>query len=123
MSTPKTFRTESDGATLVVALLGNVSSLADEGIRPELEDLLAQLRRPGLKNVVIDFENVSYFGTIMLEALHAIWRCVRQGGGNMALCNVSAMGREILHVSGFHALWSVCASRKEALEAVRGQTP
>lgn len=118
MSAPKTFNIEIQDDTLIVVLLRDVSSLDEENIRPEFAVLLERLEQSGPNNVVVDFESVSYFGTTMLEALHSIWRRVRKRGGRMALCSLSAMGREVLHVAGFHALWPICASREEALDAV-----
>ncbi len=118
MSVAKVFSAECENQTLIVSLLGNVSSLAEDEVQPELNALLERLRQAELRHVVIDFEKVSYFGTITLAAMHAIWRRVRDAQGKMVLCNVSTMGREILHVSGFHALWPIHATREEALRAV-----
>jgi anti-anti-sigma factor len=119
MSTPRIFTAETDGKTLVVAPLGSVSSLAGENVKPELDDLLGKLQRAELKNVVVDLKDVSYIGTIMLGAMHTIWKQVRASGGKMALCNVSVVGREILRISGFDTLWPICDSRDEALDIVK----
>ena len=119
MAITKTFTAELEDRTLVVVPLGSVSSLAAESIKPDLDDLIEQLRRPEVKNVVIDFAKVSYFDTTMLGALHNVWKTVREGGGRMALCNVSAVGGEILRIAGFDTLWPICPSRSEALAAVR----
>lgn len=118
MSMPKTLCAETEGQTLIVIPLVNVSSLAQDDIKPELDRLLERLKASPTRNVIIDFAKISYFGTPMLEAMHAIWRCVREVAGKMALCNVSDLQREVLHVAGFDALWPVCASRQEALQAV-----
>ncbi|HUT10004.1 MAG TPA: STAS domain-containing protein [Thermoguttaceae bacterium] len=118
MSILKTFHTESEDETLIVMPQGSVSSLAGDEVSSELDELLERLERPGPNNVVVDFEKVSYFGTVMLGAMHAIWKHVREEGGKMVLCNVSDMGREILRVSGIDVLWPVCASRQEAIEEV-----
>lgn len=118
MSTTKTFSAESEGRTLIVEPLVNVSGLAEKDVRPELDRILDQLRETETPNVVIDFAKISYFGTTMLEAMHRIWRCVREADGRMVLCNVSNMQREVLHVAGFDTLWPICDSRQEALEAV-----
>jgi anti-anti-sigma factor len=118
MSTPKTFSAETEGQTLIVVPLVNVSGLAEKDVKPELDHLLKQLEETALRNVVVDFAQISYFGTTMLEVLHRIWNCVRQAGGRMALCNVSAMQREVLHVAAFDTLWPICSSRHEAIETV-----
>jgi anti-sigma B factor antagonist len=98
--------------------LTNVSTLDQEDVRPELDRLLTQVKESQTRNVIIDLARVSYFGTAMLEAMHAIWKCVREAGGKMALCNVSDLPREVLHVAGFDTLWPIYASRQEALEMV-----
>ena len=118
MSPPKIFSTESEGRTLIVIPLVNVSSLAEKDVRPELNQLLEQLEQEETRNVIIDFAKISYFGTTMLEAMNAIWKCVRKAGGEMALCNLSDMQREVLHVAKFDTLWTICSSRQEALRTV-----
>jgi len=118
MSILKAFHAESENDTLIVMPQGSVSSLAGDEVSSELDELLVRLKSAGPNSVVVDFEKVSYFGTVMLGAMHAIWKHVRQQGGKMALCNVSDMGREILRVSGIDVLWPVCASRRDALEEV-----
>ncbi len=119
MSVPKLFTTEVDDNVLIIVPQGSVSSLAAESMKPELDEMLAQLEQPGMKSVVVDMADVSYFGTIMLGAMHMIWKRVRQQGGKMALCNVSVVGREVLKIAGFDTLWPMCPSREEAMDAVR----
>ena len=48
MSASKTFDVQSDGQTLVVAPLVNVSGLAESDVRPELEQLLERLDEKGM---------------------------------------------------------------------------
>ena len=118
MSSSKLFTAEVESETLIVVPVGSVSSLAGESVRPEVDELLQQLQQSQLKHVVIDLSEVSYFGTIMLGAMHMIWKRVREAGGNMALCNVSVVGCEVLRIAGFDTLWIICPSREEALDAV-----
>jgi len=123
MPDSQTFHSKVQGKTLIVMPSGSVSSLAGQYFKPELDDLLGRLNRPELKNVVLDLANVSYFGTIMLGTMHQLWKSVRDGGGKMALCNVSTVGREILRVSGVDTIWPVYSSPKEALDAVEEEEP
>ena len=119
MSMPKMFNIEIKNGTLVVMPQRTVGSFSDEHVKPELDSLLEQLQQPEVQNVVIDLSKVAYFGTIMLGAMHLIWRRVRESKGKMALCNVSNVGREVLRVSGFDTLWPLCSSREEAVECVQ----
>jgi hypothetical protein len=47
-----------------------------------------------------------------------LWLRVRRCSGRMAFCNMSDHEKEILHITKADSLWSMCSSRKEALEAL-----
>jgi anti-anti-sigma factor len=115
------FRTEIRGDTLVVVALGNISSLAGKDADEALDKMILLLEEQELKNVVIDLGHAEYFGTLMIELLHRVWRAVRNHAGRMAICNVSDLGREILDVSKLDHLWEICPSREGALGAVDHQ--
>lgn len=106
------------GDTLVVASLSNAGSLIGEELSYELTGLLDKFEQSRLQNAVVDLEHSPYFGTSMLQAMTALWKRVRARGGKMAVCGVSDTGKEVLHVTRFDTLWPICATRKEALEAV-----
>jgi anti-anti-sigma factor len=118
MARSKVFDASSDGSTLIVMPSGSVGSLAGDDVNFELEDLLRRIDESALKHVIFDFQSVAYFGSSMLGAMHAIWKHVHADGGKMALCNVSDVEREVLQVSRFDTLWTICDSREEALATV-----
>jgi anti-anti-sigma factor len=118
MSTPKVFEATNNGSTLIIMPLGSVGSLAGESVNFELEALVKRLGESGLKHVIFDFQKVSYFGSSMLGAMHAVWKHVSAAEGKMALCNVSDVEREVLEVSKFDTLWPVYATREQALAAI-----
>ncbi len=106
-------------ATLIVAPRGDVSTLCGEDVHAELPELLNQLQETDVKHVVFDLKRASYFGSILLGAMSALWGRVRSRGGKMAVCNVSDTGVEIFQVAKFDTLWPICASLEEAMERVR----
>jgi anti-anti-sigma factor len=112
------FDVEVRQPTLIVVPQENVSSLTDERVQPELVRLMKTLEDPKLRNVVVDFGQIDYFGSSMLEALLKLWKQVHGQAGKMAVCNVSAIGREVLQVGRFDTLWDVFDSREEALKAM-----
>jgi len=118
MSHPTIFETEIQDATLIVAPRGDVSTLAGEDVHSELLGLLDQLELAKITHVIVDLKRASFFGSSMLGAMNALWGRVRPAGGNIALCNVSETGLEILQVSKFDTLWPICATREEALKKV-----
>lgn len=103
---------------VVVMPLRDVGSLAEEHVRCELDEVLAQVRESGVKNVVVDFSHLPYFGTAMLEVMLTIWRGVRGEAGKMAVCNASEMQREVLRISAFDSLWPLCNTREEAIDSM-----
>ena len=109
------FSIERIGTTMLVEPLRNISSLAESDVKPELDSMLAALKDAELANIVVDFAAVSYFGSSMLEALRRLWNQIHDRTGGMALCNVSDIGREVLHVTRFDTLWTIYESRDEAL--------
>jgi len=118
MSELPVFQTERAGDALVVVPQQDLGGLDALKIRPEVESLLGRLQGPEASGVVVDLQRVAWFGTSMLEVIHVLWRRVHPRGGKVALCNVSPVGREVLRVSQFDTLWTICASRDEALREV-----
>lgn len=121
MGIPRLFNVDQDGDTLIVALKSNVGNFADGEMTADLEHLIARLKQPDVNNVVIDFERIPYFGSIMLEAQLVLFRQVQGSDGKMTVCNVSDVGREILQLSRFDRMMPIFDSRVEALQAIRHQ--
>ncbi len=119
-SHPPVFYSEHEGSTLIVIPVGSISSLAGGVVQPQVDDLLESIADREVRNVVFDLEEVSYFGSVMLAAMHSVWKRVRAAQGKMVLCNVSDLGREILQIARFDLIWPICDSREEALSAVAG---
>jgi anti-anti-sigma factor len=118
MSGSSLFLTESEGGTLIVVPRKDVTGLAAYNVTTESESLVEQLEQSQYVGVVFDLQSAEYFGTYMLELMHAVWRHVRAGGGNMVLCNASDIGKEILRSSRLDTLWPICTTREEALQAL-----
>lgn len=118
MSELDVFQTERIGGALVVVPKYGISALAAEEFKPEVRQLLASFDDPAILHAVVDLEHVAYFGTSMLEVMHALWRRLRDRGGRLLVCNVSPVGREVLRVSRFDTLWEIHATRDEAVAAL-----
>jgi anti-anti-sigma factor len=110
------FDVSTRGDALVIAPLRNISSLAEDEVQSQWEEILGLLRDGNVKNVIFDFHGISYFGSSMLEAMLVLWKRIRPGGGRMAVCNVGPDAREILRLSKFDTIWPVCSSLEEALQ-------
>jgi anti-anti-sigma factor len=109
------FEVEESGETLIITPQQDLSGLAFEGIEANGKAVLERLGREKFKNVVIDLHKTDYYGSSALGFFLKLWKRVRQQGGHMALCNISEHEKEILRVLKLDHLWSICASRQEAL--------
>ncbi len=113
------FGVEQAGDTLIVVPAADLRELDYGRIEAGGRAVLELLRRPGVKNVVVDFCETDYYGTTALGCFLRFWKAVRERGGRMAFCNLSPHEAEILRVTNLDHLWPIGPSRAEALEAVR----
>lgn len=110
---------ERQGDVVMVTLLRNVTGLTDEHLLAELGEVLEELKKSEPSHTIIDLHHVSKFGSSFLEALRRIWKGTRAQKGQMALCNVTDLGREIIHIARFDTIWHLCETREKALAKVR----
>ncbi len=110
------FQTAIDHGVFVIEIMRPVGSLADQDLFAELEGILQTLRESQALAVCIDFGEIPYFGSSLLEALRIIWKELEPRSARMALCRLSPIGREIIQLTKFDQLWPLCNSRAEALE-------
>lgn len=122
MTTHTIFTTRLDGPTLILEVHGPVSSLADDSVLTEVDGILEELRGGSAQDVVVDFRQSPYFGSVMLETLRRVWNEIHPNGGRMVLCNVSKVGSEILQIANFHHLWPIVSSLSEADRQLKATT-
>lgn len=120
MASPRFFLVEMDGEAIVFTAQTTMGSLVEDDVREEWDALLQEMEIRGAKHAVIDLGALDYFGSIMLELMVVLWKRVSAKRGRLALCNVSAVGKEILQTAKFHTIWPILPTRSEALAAVHG---
>lgn len=108
-----------DGDVLVVMPLRNIGNFEHEATQREWQSVIQLMDQHGLRNAVLDFGAIAYFGSAVLEYIVLLSREVVARQGRFAICNLSAIGAEIVTTTGFHKLGTVVATRAEALDAVR----
>src|SRR5262249_42591467 len=114
------FEVEREGDTLIVTPWGDLRELDHREVEAGARDVFRLLRQGAAWNVVLDFRHTDYFGSTALAFFIELYRQVQIRGGDLAFCNVSAHEREILAVTNLVGLWYLCATREDALRAVRG---
>lgn len=117
-SADKLLITESSGDTLILVPAADMREFEYLRMLEEAERLLASFRAGTQKNVVVDLERTSYFGSTALEIFVRFWKAVCEFGGRMAMCNAGVNEQQILHLTKLDTLWDVCETREEALRQV-----
>lgn len=113
------FSYERHGDTLVIVPVVNLSEFEFAHIEREVHSLLEFLDTVRIANVVVDFRRTNYFGSTALKALLKISEKVHEKHGTMVLCNLSEGEHEILDVTHLGSLWTIAASRDEALKSLQ----
>lgn len=110
------FQTSREQGVLVIEIAHPVGSLANQELLNELDRILLTVREDQIQAVCVDFHEIAYFGSSLLEALRIIWKELEPRRGRMALCRLSPIGREIIQLMKFDHLWPLCNSRAEAID-------
>ena len=113
--TPKYFRIEPGGDTLILSAVGSINMLLEDDMREECVALIDQLSEHNATNMVIDLGGVDYFGSVMLELMVVLWKHVRTGTGQFVVCNVPTVGKQVLHTTKLDSLWTIFPSCQEAM--------
>jgi anti-anti-sigma factor len=113
------FEIELEDDTIIVVPAVDLGELEYERIGAGARDVLELLDDTAIRNVVLDFDKTDHCGSCALGFMLTIWKGVRMRKGRMALCNVSDHEQEILQITNLNNLWPICATRAEALEAVK----
>jgi anti-anti-sigma factor len=104
--------------TLFVVPSQSVASLTGVELAKERSAFLDEMRNSSVREVIFDLSALEAFGSLMLGTLCLTWKQARDQGAAMALCNVSAIGRQVLERSRLSSLWPIHDSREVAVESL-----
>jgi anti-anti-sigma factor len=113
-SNPMGIQNGPDGAILV--------DLPEEpALEEELGEVLRLVRTLVICDVVLDFAKVTILNSTCLAALLRLRNHLQGHGGHLVLCNIGAMARSILSVTGLTGVFETTGSKLDALAAIRRQ--
>ncbi len=116
---PKYFRVEPSDDTLILSAMSSINMILDQEVREECDLLVEQLSHHSATNLVIDLGAVNHFGSVMLELMVILWKHLKSGTGKFVVCNVSTIGKQVLHATKLETLWTILPSREESLTFMR----
>jgi anti-anti-sigma factor len=101
---------------LWVVLMNGTADFREPAAMQELQGLYAELAKYPTPKVVIDLSLLPYFGSTVLEWLVSFWKKLRDRQGAMVLFGPTPIGRDVLKVVRFDAIWPIAETREEALQ-------
>ena len=115
----KVFITERDGDTLIVVPHGDGLGFRYADVQIEANNIRRDIGKPDVANLIIDLEQLDYFGSEVIGVFITMAREASNRGGKAAMCNVSDKMRNVLQNMKLFSLWPHFSSRAEALVFVR----
>ena len=112
------FNREDDDCLWVVLLQGS-TDFREPLALAEGQALTEAIERDQILKVVVDMSLLPYFGSTVLEWLVTFWKKLRERGGVLVLFGPTPVGRDVLRVVRFDAIWPIAETREEALQMVR----
>ncbi len=115
----KYFATEVLDQILFVRPSPKVASLTGADLAKDRAAFIQEIRTANVRGVVFDLSALEAFGSLLLGTLCLTWKQAHEQGARMALCNLSAIGRQVLERSKLSSLWPIYTSSDEAIATLR----
>ena len=92
----------------------------DTTTAPALEQHLLALLAGRERRIVLDFSAVDYISSAGLRVMLLLARRVQDARGGLALCAMGEAVHQVFQLAGFLPLFTVCATRDEAVQRIAG---
>ena len=104
-----------------VKAAGDVKVLEFEGkldtqTSPEAQMQLTQLIDGGAKKILVNFEKLDYISSAGLRLLLVAAKQLNTADGELRICCLNEVVREVFDISGFTTIFKVLGSEPEALD-------
>ena len=96
MSPPNDFLVDQVGEVIVIMPSSRINALDNVNLAERRSALIDAIRNTNANSAIVDFSQVGYFGSLLLDTLCVVWKLIRERSGTMALCNLSEVSQEIL---------------------------
>ena len=94
-----------------------LDELAVESVNRKLGELVSLLPQPML---VLDMSQVEFFGSSFIESVFRAWKRLQtRPGAKFAMCRLQPYCREVLEVTHLDQLWTLYATREEAVSKLQ----
>jgi anti-anti-sigma factor len=109
---------------VLVARIGGCRALFDERITRKVRENLSRLAlTPGTRWLLIDFRDVTQFGSGLLAVLIDLNSTIQRTGGNLALCGLGTHLERVFHVTKLDQKFSIYPEEGSALRGLQQPEP
>lgn len=112
----KIFKVERSGDTLVVTPQGEGSAFRYQDLHLEANVIRGQMLKPEFKNLVINLEQMEYFGSEFIGSLVSMLRETKARGGKACFCSARPQMLSVLQNMSLFKLWPHYDSLDAALK-------
>ncbi len=88
----------------------------DTQTSPDAQDQLTQLVEGGAQKVLVNFDKLEYISSAGLQVLLTTAKQLKADDGELRVCGLNEVVKEVFDISGFVTILKVCGSESEALE-------
>jgi len=96
----------------------NLEGDLDTGTSPHAQETLSGILSEGATRLVLDMEKINYISSAGLRVLLVIAKQCGAAGGELRICGLNEMAREVFDISGFSSILNVFPTRQEALAGI-----
>ncbi len=100
------------GEVKIVRIEGELNTLTS----PDAEAQLTRLIDAGARKIVVNFERLDYISSAGLYILLATAKQLQVSGGELRVCSLNDLVREVFEMSGFDSIVSVSKNEAAALK-------
>jgi anti-anti-sigma factor len=100
---------------LIVKVVGRIDTVSAPDFQRKMEDLICQ----GVRQIVVDLENLEYISSAGLRCVLVAAQKTRQEGGTLCCCGLQGVVRKVFEISGFKTIIPIFDSAEQAAECTR----
>ena len=104
---------ETAGEVTLVTLPARVDTTSAGDVEAEFRGMLDE----GARKLVADFAANEYVSSAGLRVFLSVLKALEKEGGKMVLCSMQPFVADVFEISGFSGLFTIVASREEAVVA------
>ena len=88
----------------------------DHQTSPDAQEQITKLIETGERKILVNFENLDYISSAGLRILLVAAKQLKPDGGEILICNLNDVVREVFDISGFMTIFKVFGSEAEGLD-------